>query len=316
MPIPDSGHEPVLLNEVLEALRPTPGSTIVDATVGRAGHARRIAERLGPAGLLIGLDVDPRNLEYARQALAGVSCPVSLHHANFTELPMVLRRLDVELVDGVLADLGVSTNQLFDEHYGLSFQADMPLDMRLDPRLRTSAADIVNRMPERELADVLYQLAQERYSRRIAAKIVAARRVSPIKTTVELAGLVRSAMPRSGAAARIDPATRTFLALRMHVNRELPNLRSLLEQAPRCLRAGSRLAVISFQSMEDRLVKQQFRFAEQTGFLRVLTKKPLLPADAEVAANPRSRSSKLRVAERLGNPAATSRPPVPTRLPT
>lgn len=287
----------------------------MDCTVGRAGHAGRIAERLGANGLLIGLDVDPRNLAYAEQTLRDAPCRVELHHANFTELPMVLRRLGVEQVDGILADLGVSTNQLFDEHYGLSFQRDMPLDMRLDPRLKVTAADIVNRLSERELADVLYQLAQERYSRRIAAKIVAARRVSPIKGTVELAGLVRSAMPRSGAADRIDPATRTFLALRMHVNREMPNLQSLLEQAPRCLRAGSRLAVISFQSMEDRLVKQQFRFAEQTGFLRVLTKKPLLPSDAEVAANPRSRSAKLRVAERLGDPWAASRLP-PTRPPT
>jgi len=301
IPLPDSGHDPVLLAEVLDALRPAPGKTIVDCTVGRAGHATRIAERLGSDGLLIGLDVDPRNLDYAREALARASCRVELRHSNFTELPMVLRRLGIEQVDGILADLGVSTNQLFDEHYGLSFQADMPLDMRLDPRLKISAADVVNRMPERELADVLYQLAQERYSRRIAAKIVAARRVSPIKTTAELAGLVRSVMPRSGAADRIDPATRTFLALRMHVNREMQNLQSLLEQAPRCLRTGSRLAVISFQSMEDRLVKQQFRFAEQTGFLRVLTKKPLLPSDAEAAANPRSRSSKLRVAERVGD---------------
>jgi 16S rRNA (cytosine1402-N4)-methyltransferase len=301
IPLPDSGHQPVLINEVLDALRPTPGKTIVDCTVGRAGHARRIAELLGSDGLLIGLDVDPHNLAFAEEALAGVPCRVELRQSNFTELPMVLRRLGIEQVDGILADLGVSTNQLFDERYGLSFQTDMPLDMRLDPRLKVSAADVVNRMPERELADVLYQLAQERYSRRIAAKIVAARRVSPIKTTVELAGLVRSVMPRSGAADRIDPATRTFLALRMHVNREMQNLQSLLEQAPRCLRAGSRLAVISFQSMEDRLVKQQFRFAEQTGFLRVLTKKPLLPSDAETAANPRSRSSKLRVAERTGD---------------
>lgn len=299
IPLPASGHEPVLLAEVLEALRPAPGKIIVDCTVGRAGHAARIAEQLGNAGLLIGLDMDPRNLDYAEKVLAAAPCRVELRHANFSEMPLVLRRLGIEHVDGMLADLGVSTNQLFDERYGLSFQTDMPLDMRLDPRLKLSAADVVNRMPERELADVLYQLAQERYSRRIAAKIVAARRVSPIKTTAELAGLVRSVMPRSGAADRIDPATRTFLALRMHVNREMQNLRSLLEQAPRYMRSGSRLAVISFQSMEDRLVKQQFRFAEQTGFLRVLTKKPLLPSDAETAANPRSRSSKLRVAERL-----------------
>jgi 16S rRNA (cytosine1402-N4)-methyltransferase len=176
----------------------------------------------------------------------------------------------------------------------------MPLDMRIDPRIERTAADLVNSMHEQDLADVLYELAQERYSRRIARKIGDARRLSPIKTTDRLAELVRSAIPkRGGAPEKIDPATRTFLALRIAVNREVENLAALLEQAPRLLSRGGRFAVISFQSTEDRLVKQAFRSAEQAGLMKVVTKKPASPADEELAANPRSRSAKLRVAERV-----------------
>jgi 16S rRNA (cytosine1402-N4)-methyltransferase len=175
----------------------------------------------------------------------------------------------------------------------------MKLDMRLDPRTTDNAADLVNSLPEKDLANVLYELAQERYSRRIARKIVEARRTSPITSTERLAEIVRSAIPsRHGSREKIDPATRTFLALRMKVNRELDNLRALLETAPRHLARGGRLAIISFQSMEDRMVKQAFRFAEQTGILWVLSKKPITPSEAEIAANPRSRSAKLRVAEK------------------
>jgi 16S rRNA (cytosine1402-N4)-methyltransferase len=298
MDLPASGHEPVLLDEILHLLAPAPGKTLVDCTLGRGGHAWHLAQRLGPHGLLIGLDVDPANLAFARERLADAPCRVETVQRNFTELPMVLRKLGIDAVDGILADLGISTNQLFDDEYGLSFQSDMPLDMRIDPRLGESAADVVNHWPEAKIADVLYELAQERYSRRIARKIVAVRALSPIRHTAQLAELVRSVVPRSGAAERIDPATRTFLALRMAVNREVPNLRSLLEQAPRCLRPAGRFAVVSFQSTEDREVKQQFRFAEQTGLLRVLTKKPITPSPAELQANPRARSSKLRVAEK------------------
>jgi 16S rRNA (cytosine1402-N4)-methyltransferase len=293
------GHDPVLLSEVLSHFAPLTGKTIVDCTLGRAGHASAMAPLIGPTGLLIGLDVDPRNLEFAQTRLANSSCPTRLFHANFAELPDVLHAANVPAVDGIFADLGLSTNQLFDPHYGLSFAADMPLDMRIDPRIRRSAADLIANLPESELADVLYNLAQERYSRRIARKIGDARRVAPIKTTDRLAELVRSAIPkRGGAPEKIDPATRTFLALRIAVNREVENLRALLEQAPRALSPGGRLAVISFQSTEDRLVKQAFRSAEQTGLLKVVTKKPVSPAEAELANNPRSRSAKLRVAER------------------
>jgi len=299
VPLPASGHEPVLLAETMELLNIAAGKVIVDCTLGRGGHAREIARRLGPDGVLIALDADPRNLDYARGRLADAPARVRFFHANFAELPDVLAAAEIRQVDGILADLGISTNQLFEGQYGMSFGQPMPLDMRIDPRTPQSAADFVNKMKEEDLANVLYQLAQERYSRRIARKIVDARRASPIMTTDRLAGLVRSAIPsRGGAPERIDPATRTFLALRMLVNREMENLAALLEQAPRHLKVGGRLAVISFQSMEDRLVKTAFRSAEQAGQIRVLTKKPLAPGEEEVAANPRSRSAKIRAAEK------------------
>ena len=306
--MPESGHDPVLLRETLDGLNLQPGQTVVDCTLGRGGHASAIAHRLGAGGLLIGIDSDPRNLEFAsrRVGASGAAARVRFFHANFAELTDVLAAANATTVDGVLADLGLSTNQLFDEHYGLSFAHPMPLDMRLDPRLDTTAADLVNTMREDDLADVLYELAQERYSRRIARKIAEARRQSPINTTDRLAELVRSAIPRAGGARKrggapekIDPATRTFLALRIAVNREVENLAALLGQAPRALSPGGRFAVISFQSTEDRLVKQAFRSAEQAGLLKVLTRKPVTPTDQELAANPRSRSAKLRVAERV-----------------
>jgi len=307
MDLPATGHDPVLINEVLETLDIQPGHTFIDCTLGRAGHALAVAQKLGPSGTLVGLDVDPRNLEFAQTRLKSANCSVRLFHANFAELDSVIAELGTSTFPHrILADLGLSTNQLFDSTYGLSFSQDMPLDMRLDPRVSTTAADLVNRLSETDLADVLYQLAQERYSRRIARKIVEARRISPIKTTERLAELVRSVVPparhgRRGAEQMhaIDPATRTFLALRMKVNRETENLDALLSGAPKFLKPGGRIGIISFQSMEDRQVKQSFRSAEQTGILRVLTKKPLTPSDTEIAVNPRSRSAKLRVAERI-----------------
>jgi 16S rRNA (cytosine1402-N4)-methyltransferase len=306
MDLPATGHDPVLVDEVLEGLDPRPGATIVDCTLGRAGHAKVIAPLLGSTGTYVGLDADPRNLEFAQAQLADAPCTVRLFHANFAELADVLRQVDPDTrgVDGILADLGLSTNQLFDARYGLSFAQDMPLDMRIDPRTPRTAADLVNTLREEDLANVLYRLADERFSRRIARKIADARRTSPIKSTEQLADLVRSAIPKRGGAPgrnkaeKIDPATRTFMALRMAVNDELANLAALLDRAPRALTVGGRLAVISFHSTEDRVVKQAFRSAEQTGLLKVLTKKPLSPADAELARNPRSRSAKLRVAER------------------
>ena len=301
MESPANGHDPVLLEETLHWLNLRPGQVVVDCTLGRGGHALAMASRLGPEGLLIGLDVDPNNLEFAQQRLSGAACPVRLFHANFAELRDVLAEVGRNEVSAILADLGISTNQLFDARYGLSFGQSMALDMRIDPRLRQSAADLVHSLKEEQLANVLYALAQERYSRRIARNIVEARRVSPITTTERLADLVRQAYAgRGGSHERIDPATRTFLALRMAVNEEIPNLRALLKEAPGFLGIGGRLAIISFQSTEDRLVKQAFRSAEQTGQVKILTNKPICPTDAETSANPRSRSSKLRVIEKMG----------------
>jgi 16S rRNA (cytosine1402-N4)-methyltransferase len=289
------------MREVIEALAPADGKTVVDCTLGRAGHAREIGRRVGKSGKLIGLDVDPRNLEFARGVLlsegSGVSCEVRVFQANFAELGDVLAEVGVQKVDGILADLGVSTNQLFEADYGMSFSADMPLDMRIDPRIGESAADIVNRWPEGRLADVLYNLAQERWSRRIARKIGEQRRVAPITTTGRLADVVRSAVGHS--REKIDPATRTFLALRMAVNREMENLQTLLSEGPGFLRSGGRMAVISFQSMEDRLVKRAFAALEEVGEARVLTKKPVGPSEEEVERNARSRSSKMRAIEKL-----------------
>ena len=301
------GHEPVLLQEVLQILAPSSGKVFLDCTTGRGGHATAVAQHLGPQGLLILLDADPRNLEFARDRLRDAPCRTRFFHANFAELSDVLKIAGHQRVDGILADLGLSTNQLFDPQYGLSFSQPMPLDMRIDPRNEKTAADLVNHLKEEDLANVLYELAQERYSRRIARKIVEARKISPIKTTDRLAEIVRSAIPsrpnkrgaRGGAPVEIDPATRTFLALRMVVNQERENLQSLLQTAPRHLSGGGRLAVISFQSTEDRMVKQAFRSAEQTGLVKIITPKPLSPADQEIAANPRSRSAKLRAVEVL-----------------
>jgi len=300
MELPASGHDPVLLNEVMDYLRPTAGNVVIDCTTGRGGHSLAMAQKLGSEGLLIALDADPRNLEYAQERLKNAPCKVRLFHANFSELDEVLEQAGVTQVTAILADLGISTNQLFQDEYGMSFARPMPLDMRIDPRTKESAADIVNRWREEDIANTLYQLAQERFSRKIARKIVDERRIAPILTTERLADIVRTAIgPRGGAPDKIDPATRTFMALRMAVNQELENLDALLKLAPRRLAPGGRLGIISFHSGEDRLVKQAFRALDAGAEFRVLTKKPVEPTDDEARRNPRSRSAKLRAVERL-----------------
>lgn len=299
----------MLLDEVLHYLAPPAGGTAIDCTLGRGGHAVELARRLGPGGLLIGLDADPNNLAAATERIesAQTGCRLQLVHANFSELSHVLRDAGVEGVNCLLADLGVSTNQLLTGDYGLSFsEPEAPLDMRLDPRIRQSAADLLQRWPEKLIADTLYGYAQERFSRRIARRIVEQRRERPIKTTGELADLVRRCVPKQrpprggkgGGGSVVDPATRTFMALRMAVNAEVDVLAKLLSTLPEALVPGGVAAVISFHSGEDRLVKNAFRDAASLGRLELLTKKPVAPGEAEVDRNPRSRSAKLRAARR------------------
>jgi len=280
-------------DEVLRLLAPRPGQTVVDGTVGAGGHARLLAERVDPGGRVIGLDQDPAMLELARPRLSGL--PVTLDHRNFEDLPGVLQELQVGPVDAVLADLGFSSDQLANPERGLSFQQDGPLDMRLDPTRGEPASALVRRLHERDLADLFWQYGEERHSRRIARKIVEARQEAAIATTGQLADLVRSCVPRSRGHP-IDPATRVFQALRIAVNDELGALERFLVVLPECLKPGGRAAVISFHSLEDRLVKRAFR---NKATWRELTRKPLTASEEEAHRNARARSAKLRVAELL-----------------
>lgn len=296
---PEARHVAVMPAEVLSYLAPEPGQVLVDATVGAGGHARLLAERLGPQGQLIGLDRDPGMLELARARLEGVAAPVSLVHASFDSLREVLDELDIKAVDGVLADLGICSDQLDRAERGFSFQQPGPLDMRLDPTRDEPAESLLQRLSERELADIFWKYGEERFSRRIARVIVETRRRTPLETTEQLADLVRRCVPRPKGKGRrhtIDPATRAFQALRIAVNDELGALERLLTSLPRCLKPGGRAVVISFHSLEDRPVKQAFR---QRNIWQVLTKKPVQAGDDEVRLNPRSRSAKLRAARRV-----------------
>lgn len=288
-------HIAVLPAEVLAALNPQPGQVIVDATVGVGGHTRLLAERLLPAGQLIGLDQDSAMLERASKRLAGL--PVTLVQANFDRLRQVLNELAIEVVDGVLADLGVCSDQLDEAGRGFSFSQPGPLDMRMDPSAGETAGDLLRRLNERDLADLIYEYGEERYSRRIARRIVEERQRQPLETTEQLAELVRRCVPwpRGSRRQTIDPATRVFQALRIAVNDELGALDRLLEALPGCVKPGGRAVVISFHSLEDRRVKQAFR---QKDVWQALTKKPVMAGEDEVRHNPRARSAKMRAASR------------------
>ncbi|MBV9608833.1 MAG: 16S rRNA (cytosine(1402)-N(4))-methyltransferase RsmH [Acidobacteria bacterium] len=290
------GHVPVLLKEAIDFLAIRRGGTYIDATVGLAGHSYEIARRLGEQGRLIGFDKDAAALEIARKRLSapeeGDWPAVELIHGSFANIG---ERVPQGSADGLIADLGVSSLQLEDAARGFSFQADAPLDMRMDTRNEPTADQVVNRLDENTLADVIYEFGEERRSRRIARAIVRAR---PLHTTAELARVVAAAA-RPMKSERIHPATRTFQAIRIFVNRELEDLESLLESAPRVLESGGRLVVISFHSLEDRRVKDALRAGAQRGIYRLLTKKPVTAIKEEVDRNPRSRSAKLRAAERV-----------------
>jgi 16S rRNA (cytosine1402-N4)-methyltransferase len=289
-------HVPVMTAEVLANLQPQRGGLFVDCTVGLGGHTRALLE--AGATRVIGLDRDPQALALAAGVLASFADRVELVHADYRMLDQVLAARGIAEVSGTLADLGISSFQLEAPSRGFSFQRDEPLDMRMDPTSGETAADLVARTGERELADVIYEYGEERYSRRIARALVAARQEAPIATTGRLAEIVRRAVPRRHYH-RIDPATRTFQALRIWVNRELEGLDRFLHTAVAHLRAGARLVVISFHSLEDRIVKHTLRALERTAAVRVLTRKPVVPADEEIDRNPRARSAKLRAAERV-----------------
>jgi 16S rRNA (cytosine1402-N4)-methyltransferase len=292
-------HVPVMTAEVLQHLRPERGGVFVDCTVGLGGHARALLA--AGATRVIGLDRDLDALAHARDTLAPWTERVELVHADYRGLDDVLDSRRITDIDGALADLGVSSLQFDAPGRGFSFQRDEPLDMRMDRATGETAADLVARSTERELADAIFQYGEERFSRRIARALVTARREAPVDTTGRLAAIVRRAIPRRGPM-RIDPATRTFQALRIWVNRELEGLDRFLEAAVRRLRAGARLVVITFHSLEDRIVKHTLRALEhgEDALVKVLTRKPLVPGEDEVRRNPRARSAKLRAAERLG----------------
>jgi 16S rRNA (cytosine1402-N4)-methyltransferase len=290
-------HEPVMVAETVTLLAPSRGGLFVDCTVGLGGHARALLE--AGASRILGLDRDPDALQLAADALAGFGDRVELVHADYRDLARMLDERGLPGIDGALADLGVSSMQLDSEGRGFSFRRDDPLDMRMDRSQGPTVADLIATVDEESLANVIFQYGEERYSRRIARAIVAARRLDPIRTTIALAQVVRRAIPRRGYQ-RIDPATRTFQALRIWVNRELEGLDRFLEAAVRRLHSGARLVVIAFHSLEDRIVKHTLRALQQRDALvQVLTKKPIVPRDEEVAANPRARSAKLRAAERI-----------------
>jgi 16S rRNA (cytosine1402-N4)-methyltransferase len=288
-------HRPVLVEETIDWLAIKPAGLYVDATVGLGGHAYEIVRRLGAGGRLVGLDQDAQALEIARGRLAEFEEKVTLVHASFSKIAEVFAERRLPPADGVLADLGVSSLQLDLGERGFSFRQRGPLDMRMDRNAELTAADIVNTAEEKALADLLYQFGEERDSRRIARRIVRAR---PIRDTEHLATIVAGARKVRGRQ-KLHPATKTFLALRIAVNREMEELGQFLSRVPATLSHGGRWVMLSYHSLEDRQVKQSFQRLAQLGALKILTKKVVQPSNAEIAANPRARSAKLRAAERI-----------------
>jgi 16S rRNA (cytosine1402-N4)-methyltransferase len=305
----DSPHLPVLYKEIIHALQPMRGGRYVDGTLGAGGHARGILEACAPDGQLLGLDVDPQALEIARKTLAPYEHRIHLAQASYTTLTAQLQQLSWDEVDGIVLDLGASSMQFDTPERGFSFMQDAPLDMRFGPHALQTAADIVNGYPERELADLIYEYGEERDSRKIARAIVNKR---PLHTTRELVAVIEAVSPRRGD--RMHPATKTFQALRIAVNEELSSIREVLPQAVAGLRSGGRLAVISFHSLEDRIVKEFFREqskdlvnppyeqiyeVERKAIIKEVNRKPMTPSDEETKNNPRARSAKLRIAEKI-----------------
>ena len=305
----DSPHQPVLYKEIIHALQPRRAGRYVDGTLGAGGHARGILEASAPDGQLLGLDVDPQALTLARKNLAPYEERIHLAQASYTSLSAQLAQRQWDAVDGIVLDLGTSSMQFDTPERGFSFMHDAPLDMRFGPHALLTAADLVNKYSERELADLIYRYGEERESRKIARAIVKAR---PLHTTRELVAVIESVSPRRGD--RVHPATKTFQALRIAVNEELASIEEVLPQAVAALSAGGRLAVISFHSLEDRIVKDFFREqskdlvnppyermyeVERKAIVKEINRKPITPTDEEIQTNPRARSAKLRIVEKL-----------------
>ena len=289
-------HIPVLVEEVMTFLRCEAGRTYVDATLGGGGHASEILKRTAPDGVLIGMEWDEDALFEATRTLKPFGDRARIFRENFIQLPDLMKD---ESVDGILLDLGLSSIQLEKEGRGFSFRGDSPLDMRMDQRLDQTAADLVNRLSLEELEYIISHYGEERWAKRIARAIIQEREREPIRTTEALRRVVYRAIPKRFHSRRIDPATRTFQALRIKVNEELENLKKILDAGWKILKRGGRICVISFHSLEDRMVKETFRRLEKEGEMRILTKKPVTPSEEEQKRNPRSRSAKLRCAERI-----------------
>ena len=293
-------HIPVLAETLAEQIKLPPDGVMVDATIGQGGHSYLFGKTLGPEGVIVGLDVDKNAIRGAQFKLKDLTCKVMLLHSNFSRISEKLHEQDISEVDFIFADLGLCSAQLADSRMGLSFIHDMPLDMRIDKRIKRTAADIVNKADEKSLADLIYEFGQDRASRRIARFIVRERKNQPITTTGQLAKIVCKALgrPRRGRKSTIHPATRTFQALRIAVNNELENLKKLLASVPELLGKNGYVAIISFHSLEDRLVKNNFKQNQKDGIYSIVTKKPIVPRREEIAENRRARSAKLRIAQK------------------
>lgn len=307
-------HVSAMLSEAVAALNCRPGGIYVDGTLGGSGHAKAICEKIAPGGTLIGIDQDRAAIEHAHKILASYGANVHLFHGNYAEMPMYLSQIGIAAVDGILLDLGLSQYQIEASGRGFSFQADEPLDMRMDERNTMRAQDIINQYPENELYRIFRQYGEERYARRIARAIIDARGKASIETTAQLVGLIRRAIPAAAARQKIHPATRIFMALRIAVNRELDCLEEFLETFMDLLSVGGRLCVLSFHSLEDRLVKQRFKYLAKgctcppeypqcmcsgRPAVRLIHKKVLRPTEQEVLRNPMARSTRLRAVEKL-----------------
>ncbi len=286
-------HAPVMLKEAVDLLNPHAGGIYVDCTLGGGGHAKEILSRIGERGHLIAFDKDRHAIERSQKVLAPYLNRVTIVHRDYRFLAEVLRELEIAEVDGILFDLGVSSYQVLEPERGFSYNYDAPLDMRMDDSSATTAADLVNTLSEKELGDIIYRFGEERWARRIASFIVEQRKKAPIKTTGQLTEIIKAAIPAAARRKGPHPARRTFMALRIAVNDELSGLEEGLRAGISFLKAGGRIVVISFHSLEDRIVKRIFREYAASNILRILTKKPLIPSEEEVLVNPRSRSSRV-----------------------